>query len=316
MKKTSANSWLLCLLICITFSAKVHADTEFTFAYQDRIADAASIIAIDQGYFSELGMPLKALRFSSGTAVSEAVYSGSADIGTMGDSAALIMLARNQHLSILASHGGGEKRHRIVTRKGLHLEHPADLIGHSIAIKKGTSTYGGLLAYLQAHDLKDSQVKLIDMRPVDMATALATGTVDAICASEPTPSLAELQGGNSFTDLAGLGNEYPIMLVARSAYIDQQPVVTHKFLLAIAKAIDFINSNTKQAAQIVARRTGLSPVLTSQAMQKHVYALRLDEDILSSLEKTGQMLITAGKIPALPDLKKRSVPLLLSTNSR
>ena len=304
---------LLTMLLSLGLLHSAQAADELGFAYQDRIADAASIIAVDQGYFTEFGVALQPFRFSSGSATAEALYSGVATIGTMGDTAALILLTRNPGLTILASHGGGEGRHRIVTRAGLQLHSPAELAGLTLAVKKGTSTYGGLLGYLQAHQLAPSSVKLLDMRPIDMAPALAAGSVDAICASEPTPSLAEQQGGNAFCDLSGLGNDYPILLLASSDYISRHPQQTVRFLRAMAKAVDFINNNPRQAAAIVARKTGLSEQLTGQAMQRHVYALKLDANTLASLKKTGQMLLNAGKIPALPDPAKRSAPEYLQT---
>ncbi|WP_029913933.1 ABC transporter substrate-binding protein [Pelobacter seleniigenes] len=297
---------LLTMLLSLGLLHSAQAAEELGFAYQDRIADAASIIAVDQGFFTEFGVTIQRYRFSSGAATAEALYSGAADIGTMGDTAALILLARNPGLTILASHGGGEGRHRLVTRADLQLHSPAELAGLTLAVKKGTSTYGGLLSYLQAHQLPLSSLKLVDMRPSEMAPALAAGSVDIICASEPTPSLAEQQGGHAFDDLAGLGNDYPILLLASSSYASRHPQQIANFLRAMAKAVDFINNNPRQAATIVARKTGLSEELTDRAMQRHVYALKLDTNTLASLKKTGQMLLNAGKIPALPDLIKRS----------
>ena len=71
---------VLLLVLVSSFSC---AD-EIRFAYQDRVADAASIVALEEGIFSAAGLQIKRMRFSSGPATSEALYTGAADIGTMG----------------------------------------------------------------------------------------------------------------------------------------------------------------------------------------------------------------------------------------
>ncbi|MBW1902363.1 MAG: ABC transporter substrate-binding protein, partial [Deltaproteobacteria bacterium] len=66
---------------------------ECIFAYQDRVADAISIIAAEKGFFKEQGLSLVLKRFSSGPECMEALASGSADFGTMGDTTAIIVSA-------------------------------------------------------------------------------------------------------------------------------------------------------------------------------------------------------------------------------
>ena len=52
---------------------------DFTFAYQDRVADAASIIAVEKGFFKDEGLNIKTMRFSSGPACTEALIYGNAE---------------------------------------------------------------------------------------------------------------------------------------------------------------------------------------------------------------------------------------------
>ena len=158
------------------------------FAYQDRIADAAAIIAVKKGFFEEEGLILKTSVFTSGPACSEAIVSGAADIGTMGDTTGIIAIS-NFPVKIVASHGGGEHRHRIIARNGSGINSISDLKGKRVAIKFGTSTYGGFLLFAEKNNLSLDEMTLIDMKPIDMPAAIAAGSVDAVVASEPSPSL-------------------------------------------------------------------------------------------------------------------------------
>jgi len=271
------------------------------FAYQDRVADAVSMVAVEEGFFRDEGLDVKPLVFSSGPACSETLLSGSADIGTMGDTTAVIAVARSP-VKIIASHGGGEHRHRIIVAADSPIRSPADLAGRSIAVKKGTSTYGGLLAWADSLGLDLSKVKVTDMRPEDMADALLSGAIDAIVASEPTPSIVEERGGRELATLGGLGNTYPILLVARDEFLADHDEAVRRFLRAMDRAASFIADHPEEAAAIVARKTGLSQATTERAMTYHYYGLQLDDTAMASLQKIADFLVAQKTLDSPPSL--------------
>jgi aliphatic sulfonates family ABC transporter substrate-binding protein len=269
------------------------------FAYQDRVADAASIVAVEKGYFAEEGIDIEPLVFSSGPACSEALLTGSADIGTMGDTTAVIAVSRAP-VKIVASHGGGEDRHRIIVAADSRVRAPSDLVGKRVAVKKGTSTYGGLLAWADSVALDLSQVTVTDMRPPDMPDALLSGSVDAMVASEPTPSVVEEHGGRQLATLGGLGNTYPILLVAREAFLDVQPEAVRAFLRAIARGAALVDQHPDEAAAIMSQKTGLSPETAERAIGHHYYNVQLAGETMASLQSTADFLLAEGIIDLRP----------------
>lgn len=271
------------------------------FAYQDRVADTASILADRCGYFAREGLEVAVSRFSSGPACSEALYTGAADIATMGDTTAVIALARKLPVRVVASHGGGERRHRIAVRGNSDIRSVEQLAGKRMAVKKGTSTYGGLLAFLDAHGLRRDEVTIIDMRPGDMADALAAGSVDALVASEPTPSLAVSRGARVLADLGGLGYTYPILLVARTSFLEERPADVRTFLRAVARAATVIRSDPGKAADVLSAATGLSRDVADEAMAQHSFQFGLGPEIVESLRKTAAFLREQGMIESEPD---------------
>lgn len=286
------------------------------FAYQDRIADAASIVAVQKGLFSAEGLPVKPLRFSSGPATAEALYSGSADIATMGDATAVIAAARKAPVTIIASHGSGEHRHRIVVKPKAEFKEISQLSGKRIAVKKGTSTYGGFLQFLAKHNLDPSKLRIIDMRPADMPEALAAGSIDALVASEPTPSLAESRGAQPFATLGGMGNVYPILIVARTKLLREHPEQATKFLKALARAAAFVNAHADDAAILLSKATGLDEKLVKKAMGQHSYEMRLDASIMRSLEQTARFLRSKARIREIPDLSKATDAMYIQSLQR
>lgn len=271
-------------------------------AYQDRVGSVIPIIALHEGYFKEAGLDLTPLRFSSGPACSEALYSGAADVAAMGDTAALIMTARNPGMVMLASHATGEGRHRVMVRADSPLTTLADLKGKKLGVKKGTSTYGGVLAALAKAGIPAGSVEIVDLSPPTMTEALLAGSIDAFAASEPTPSVAETKGARQLADLSGLGNEYPIMLLARKKYVAANTRALTLFFAALKKAEAYAAAHPGETARIMAGQTGLPLPATRAALARHVYALRLDDAIVKSLGATADFLVREKVIPAAPDM--------------
>lgn len=270
-------------------------------AYQNRIGSALAIVAVEKQFFQEEGLSIEASRFNSGPACSEALYSGSVEIGTMGDTAAVIAVSRNPGFVIIASHGAGEHRHRIVVAKDSPLQKPENLVGRRLAVKKGTSTYGGLLAFCDARGIDAGKINLIDMRPGEMTEALLAGSLDAFVASEPTPSLAQARGARELATLGGLGNHYPLLIVARRDFLRNRPDKAAAFMRAMRRAEKFVRRHPGRATALLSRVSGLPSDSTRRAMQRHTYRLRLGADIRRSLAKTADFLHSAGTIDARPD---------------
>jgi len=273
------------------------------FAYQDRIADAVSVIAVEKGFLGKEGLKVKPMMFTSGPACTEAMVSGSADIGTMGDTTAVISVARAP-ATIIASHGGGEHRHRIIVKADSSIRSPRDLVGKRVAVSKGTSTYGGFLAWARAKKLDLSKVQVTDLKPEDMGTALLSGAIDAAVASEPTPSVMEEKGGRQLATLGGLGNNYPILLVARNDFLRKHPEAAISFVRAMSRAAEFVRSHPEETAQIMARKTGLSPAATAKAMKLHYYRVQLDKQTRASLREIAEFLVQQKILDNAPDLRK------------
>ncbi len=303
--------FIFTLVLCSPPEASAQSHT-VRFVFQNRIADVLSLVAIKKGFFAEEGLIIKPLIFSDGPSTAEALFSGSADIVTMGDAAAIIAASRNQNFRIIASHSTGEHRHRIMVRSDSPLKSFGDLSGKKVGIKKGTSTYGGFLEALQKNNLSLSSVHVLDLSPDVMTNALFAGSIDAFVASEPTPSAAEEKGARQLATLGGLENEYPILLVTKADWLQANRSEAVRFLRALKKAAHFVRENPLETAGIVSTATGMKAETAKRAMQIHQYSLRLDKPILSSLEKTATFLKDQKTIPAVPDFSVVTDPAHLA----
>lgn len=282
------------------------------FAFQNRIGSAIPMVAVEKGFFKQQGLVIKPLRFNSGPACAEALYSGSADIGTMGDTTAIFATVQNANLKIIASHSAGEHRHRLIVQNAAPYQTLEDLRGKRIGIKKGTSTHGGFLAALLAGNIPRAAITVVDLNPNTMPAALMAGSIDAFAASEPTPSLAEQKGGRELITFGGLGNQYPIMMLAHASFLINREKDLLCFVAALRSAEAFVRKNPDETVKIMGDATGLPSEVTRRAMKRHSYRLTLDEVILSSLRDTAQFLKEQNKIKQLPDLSTAATPRFLN----
>ena len=290
----------------------VSGSSPIRFAFQNRIGSAIPIIAAEKGFFADHGLKISPQRFNNGPACAEALYSGSADIGTMGDTTAIISVTKTDGLTIIASHSAGEHRHRLIVKQEASYQSLADLRGKRVGIKKGTSTYGGLLAALKASQISHEELEIIDLSPGTMPNALAAGAIDAFAASEPSPSLAELQGGRELMTFGGLGNNYPIMILAQRDFLHERQNDVVRFLRALYAAEKFISDYPDQTAEILAKTTGLPLDVARQSMTLHDYKLRLDGIVIASLENSADFLKSEDLIENTPDFSAVSSMLYLN----
>ncbi len=304
---------LVMLLTVITLTAALaplavpgdsRAGAPIRFVYQDRVGSALCIVAVEKGFFRQQGLAITPSRFTSGPACAEALYSGSADIAEMGDTTSVIAVSQGDRFRIIASHGGGEHRHRIVVRKDSPIRKPADLMGRKLAVKKGTSTYGGLLAWCAKNGIDIKKAQVIDLDPANMPEALTAGSIDAFVASEPTPSLAEAKGARVLGTLGGLGNSYPLMILARKELLAERPDDVRKFLAALKQAETFVRKHPSEAADLIGRIGGLSGRDAETSMKLHDFRLNLDRNTVSSLEEIAGFLHEQGKIKTIPDFSR------------
>lgn len=306
--KRLAMLFTLITLIATLASLAVPGDSiagaPIRFAYQDRVGSALCIVAVEKGFFNQQGIAVAPFRFTSGPACAEALYSGSADIAEMGDTTAVIAVSRSDRFRIIASHGGGENRHRIVVRKDSPIRNPADLVGRKLAVKKGTSTYGGFLALCVKHGIDIKKIQVIDLAPENMPEALSAGSIDAYVASEPTPSLAEARGARVMGTLGGLGNSYPLLILARKELLTERPDEVKKFLTALKQAEVFMRKHPREAADLIGRVGGLSGRDAETSIKLHDLRLNLDRNTLGSLDKIAEFLHEQGKIKTVPDFAR------------
>ncbi len=288
------------------------ATTVCRLAYTAKGYYAPQFLAARRGWFAADGVRVEEVKLglSAGIAAAEALVSGSADVAVMGDVPALIALASPRDCVLIAAYGGGEQMHALVVPGDSPIRAPADLAGRRVGVQFGSSTHGAVHLYLRHHGVDVDTVQLVNLPQKDLIEALISGSIDCLAASEPTPMLCRrnLPGARELAVLAGLGNDYPLQIVATRAFAEAHPQAVQAVVDGTRRAVEWINTDPDAAAAATAALTGAPPALEAAMFRRMQWRIRLDDRVVASLSQTADFLHRIGKLPHKPDVRARCVP--------
>ena len=288
---------------------------DFRLAYTAKVHYAPQILALKHGWFTSPGAEAHGvdLGMSAGIAAAEALVSGSADVAVMGDVPAIFALASGRPCVLVASYGGGEAMHSIVTSEKNAIQSPRNLEGKRIGVQFGSSTHGAIHLYLKANGVALDAVTLMNIPQSTLIEALISGDIDALAASDPTPALAleNVPRSRFFADMSGLGNEYPLMMVATREFAERRPDAIRMLVAGTRRAVEYINTDPEKAGEELSAATGAPARLEADTLRKLDWHVRLDDSIIFSLEQTAAFLHSIDRLNAVPDIRANSLPEFL-----
>jgi NitT/TauT family transport system substrate-binding protein len=147
----------------------------------------------------------------------------------------------------------------VVVRKDGPIKTFADMRGHTIAIPSRFSDERLLLfRAMKVWGINPSEIKMVEMAPPDVSSALAARAIDAFVMGEPFPSQAEIAG---FGRILFQAREYwpdymSCILVVRQDLIDTRPGVVQVLVDGIARSglwLDTSKPHREDASDFVGR---------------------------------------------------------------
>ncbi|MFF3333324.1 ABC transporter substrate-binding protein [Streptomyces sp. NPDC002888] len=248
--------------------------------------------------------------YATGAPITAQMTAGKIDIGSMGDFPLLINAARGKQLNRpthLVSVTGYNLRgglNTIVTAPGSKLTSLKDLKGKKVSTSVGSAADGTLVRALQRADIDPERgIEKLNQQPAVGASALAGGSVDALSQFVAWPGLLAFQGkAKALYDGAQLDLPTFHGVTAREDFAKERPAVLEAFLKAQAEATDYLNDHPVDAAEKVAKATGLPAEVVYLYNGAHgistfdpavkpqlVSALREDVSVLKAAKLTGDV---------------------------
>ncbi|MEU9111436.1 ABC transporter substrate-binding protein [Streptomyces sp. NPDC048483] len=205
--------------------------------------------------------------YATGAPITAQMVAGKIDIGSMGDFPLLINAARGKQLRaptrLIAVTGYNLRGalNTIVTKPGSRLHSLADLRGKKVSSSVGSASDGTLVRALQRAGIDpERDVHKLNQQPAVGASALQSGSVDALSQFVAWPGLLAFQGkARALYDGGALKLPTFHGVTVAERFAGQRPAVVKAFLAAQRDATRYLQAHPVDAAQRVAKATGLPP---------------------------------------------------------
>ncbi|BBY91809.1 ABC transporter substrate-binding protein [Mycobacterium gallinarum] len=227
--------------------------------------------------------------FTSGPPQIEAATAGKIDFAITGNTPPIFGAASNAKVKVVSAYDGSGRGDKLLVHADSPIRAVSDLRGRKIAVGKGSSAHGNVLAQLQRAGLSPSDVELVFLQPADALGAFRQKQVDAWAIWDPYTAQAEADiPVRSIAEAAGVTNGAGFGIASDAALADpKRNTALSDLLVRYAKATRWAQDNPDEWAASYAAAVGLDPAVAAAAQGR---SLRLPTDLSSQLVASEQEL--------------------------
>lgn len=228
------------------------------------MANAPLIIAQKKGYFSEQGLKIKLISYTSGPPIKKDMLAGRLDLAYMGVPPVFKWYPDKVKTKVIAKVNYGQAA--VIVHKNSNIKTLRDLRNKILA---GVKIYSGMDILLRGLVLKDrarinvrNEINIITMKPEKMGAAIEQEKVDAAFCWEPFTSKSLLRGKTKIIfDMNKAYPRYPwyVIMAAKTAIDNKRPALI-KIVKAHKKAIEFLHSSPTAGDDIIIKAFKLTAV--------------------------------------------------------
>jgi NitT/TauT family transport system substrate-binding protein len=298
------------LLLALTLGASAAAQTGASFtigSVLDPNINIPLLVAEQQGFFKQFGVPATVKLFPSGAEIVQAIAGGSIEFGATGGVPATILAGRGTEVKVIARVADISYELALATTKSTGISKPNDVEGKTVAMTSGTVSQYLVLAFAKHFNIPLDSFKRVNLGPADQLNALAGGSVQVVSVWEPFTSRVRESGGvilQTALESHWPGAEGKVKLVgdpgivfARTAYLTSSSDTVRNLLRAVEAATRWVEANPEKAAEIAAKALH-APAASMLALirTKNIY-FNFDQDLVDELSAEAAFLQEQGLVP-------------------
>jgi len=263
-----------------------------TIAYSTASNAMLMYIAFAKGYLAEEGLEATPQPHAFGKPALQSVIDGKADIATVGDTPIVFAVMNGKKISTLAMIQTSNRNEAIEARKDHRITKPLDLKGKKIGLTMGTTGDFFADSFLIANGIDGKQVKMIDLKPDEMAAALDSGKVDAVSTWNPTLlQLKKKLGSNGIVFFGESLYTEIFCLVAAQGYVKRNPEAIKKVLRALLKAETFTQQHPEEARRLVAEFLKTDKTILDETWGIFTFRVTLEQALIVDFEEQTRWVI-------------------------
>ncbi len=194
----------------------------------------------------------EAVKFSSFAEMAEALRNDSIQAAFI--IAPLAVVLRQQGVDVKVVLIGNRNESTLVARKSLGAKRLEDLSGRTIAVPMRFSGHNLCLLKILEEKGLGKTIRLVEMNPPDMASALSSGALDAYFVGEPFAAQTVLSGEADV--VAYVESMWPgficNLVLVKNSWIEAHPIVTQKLVETAVRSGLWAGQHPDAAARIAA----------------------------------------------------------------
>jgi sulfonate transport system substrate-binding protein len=288
----------------IALAASAHASRAQPIAKEIRIGyqkTGVLVIARQQGTiekrFAASGTQVKWVEFTSGPPLLEAISSGAADFGAVGDSPPIFAQAANANIVYVAaspiSNGQG-----ILVPQNSPIKTITDLKSRRVGFTRGSSAHNLVVQTLEKAGLTYDDITPVYLTPPDAGPAFANGSIDAWAVWDPYFAIGEKKQNARI-----LINAYEVaktnaFFIANRDFANQKPGPLREVIASLATAASWAESNRDSVAKSLHDITGVPLDIQTLAARRASFAIGpVTESIIETQQGVADRFHKLGLIP-------------------
>lgn len=265
--------------------------------------------AVERGLFAKQGLDVKVEVMPSGVEISNALASGTVDVGLFGTFPFLTAVSRGVPV-VLIGHTWNNALNNpqsevlsVIARAdaGVPVGDLSKLKGKKVGVTRGAGGEPYIAGLLQQVGLTMDDVTLVNTAPSAMATALANKDADVIASWEPWPSAALTKVPGSYKVIyGGCKSCYDAgTVVTTKQVIADKPKQLEQFILAYAQGQNWARNNREEAAKISTRWIpGMDAETLTLALKSLPLDVRLSKNTVEGFSQYSiPLLVSQKRIP-------------------
>ena len=208
-------------------------EKHYILAQSMAVVSTPTIIADKKGFFAREGLDIEVKPFTSGKLAFDALLGGSADFATVAETPLVYASLNGQEFYIIATMTYSNNNTKLIVRKDKGILSPQDLKGKKVSTFFGSNAEFLMNEFLTRNGLTTNDVKIVNLRPPEMPTALINGDIDAFFGWQPHIYNAEKELGDKAEIYQGYFYTETFNIVVRKDFAEANPKTIEKFIMAL-----------------------------------------------------------------------------------
>jgi NitT/TauT family transport system substrate-binding protein len=248
-------------------------------------------IAQNQGFFTDNGLNVTIIDYSTGATAVNALTSGVVDIAGSSEYVVALNAVEKQNISIIASCGDTQIVD-LIARNDHGITQPSDLRGKTVGTAQGTVAEFDLGRFLEANGLTINDINLVYLPPTQFAAAIGNGSLDAVVSWQIYNEQVKMQLISGYADWP-LQTDAPFfsVLSCRNDWLSSHSDAAGKMLTALSLAQDYLNNNPAESKQIIMNRFNYTSDYLASVWGRNNCTLSLDHKLVSVMQEEAAWMI-------------------------